>query len=115
VRTHGYPVPAIEEVRNDGAELVMERIDGPSIVAMMSRRPWSFRPQGAMLADLHCRLHEISGPEWIPPAPGAHGDHVLHLDLHPLNVIVSQRGPVVIDWSNASRGSPTWTSRSRGC
>jgi tRNA A-37 threonylcarbamoyl transferase component Bud32 len=69
VRTHGYPVPAIEEVRNDGAELVIERIDGPSIVAVMSRRPWSLRPQGAMWADLHCRLHESSGPEWIPPAP----------------------------------------------
>jgi tRNA A-37 threonylcarbamoyl transferase component Bud32 len=26
---HGYPVPAIEEVRADGTEIVMERIDGP--------------------------------------------------------------------------------------
>ncbi len=28
----------------------------------------------------------------------------MHLDLHPLNVIMSARGPVVIDWPNAKRG-----------
>ena len=32
------------------------------------------------------------------------GDRFLHLDLHPLNVIMSARGPIVIDWANASRG-----------
>ncbi len=29
---------------------------------------------------------------------------MLHLDLHPANVILSPMGPVVIDWTNASRG-----------
>ena len=28
----------------------------------------------------------------------------LHFDLHPLNVILSPDGPVVIDWTNACRG-----------
>ena len=29
----------------------------------------------------------------------------MHLDLHPLNVILEpERGPIVIDWANASRG-----------
>jgi aminoglycoside phosphotransferase (APT) family kinase protein len=28
----------------------------------------------------------------------------LHLDLHPANVILTPRGPVVIDWSSARRG-----------
>lgn len=28
------------------------------------------------------------------------------MDLHPLNVIVGPKGPVVIDWSGASRGDP---------
>jgi Ser/Thr protein kinase RdoA (MazF antagonist) len=32
------------------------------------------------------------------------GDRVLHLDLHPRNVILSSRGPFVIDWANAARG-----------
>jgi len=29
---------------------------------------------------------------------------MLHLDLHPLNVLLSPRGPVVIDWANVARG-----------
>jgi aminoglycoside phosphotransferase (APT) family kinase protein len=28
----------------------------------------------------------------------------VHLDLHPLNVLIGPSGPVVIDWSNATRG-----------
>jgi tRNA A-37 threonylcarbamoyl transferase component Bud32 len=31
-RRHGYPVPAVEEISADGTDLVMERIDGPSMV-----------------------------------------------------------------------------------
>jgi len=30
----------------------------------------------------------------------------VHLDLHPLNVILGPRGPVVIDWPSAARGDP---------
>jgi len=30
---------------------------------------------------------------------------VLHLDLHPANVMLSGRGPVVIDWSGARAGA----------
>ena len=28
------------------------------------------------------------------------------MDLHPLNVILSNEGPVVVDWTNAARGDP---------
>src|SRR5262249_36598442 len=31
------------------------------------------------------------------------GDRLVHLDLHPMNVIVTASGPVVIDWTNAAR------------
>ena len=31
---------------------------------------------------------------------------MLHLDLHPLNVIVGPKGPVVIDWTSACSGDP---------
>jgi aminoglycoside phosphotransferase (APT) family kinase protein len=30
---------------------------------------------------------------------------LIHLDLHPLNVILGDDGPVVIDWTNARRGN----------
>jgi len=104
VRARGYPVPAIEEVRSEGTELVMEEIAGRSMVEVMGRRPWTLRRQGWDLARLHRQLHEIDAPDWLPAAPGERGDRLVHLDLHPLNVMIGQRGAVVIDWSNAARG-----------
>ena len=31
---------------------------------------------------------------------------MLHLDLHPLNVIIGSACPVVIDWTSAASGDP---------
>jgi RIO-like serine/threonine protein kinase len=28
---------------------------------------------------------------------------MVHLDLHPLNAVITDCGPVVIDWTNAGR------------
>ncbi len=103
-RTHGYPVPAVDQISDDGTDLVMERVDGPSMFTALGRRPWTVRHQGRLLADLHRRLHEIHAPEWLADAPFGSGDRLLHLDLHPLNVILSANGPVVVDWPNARRG-----------
>jgi aminoglycoside phosphotransferase (APT) family kinase protein len=102
----GYPVPAVEELSGDGADLVMERVDGPSMVEAMGRSPWTVRRQSAVLADLHHRLHHVPSPDFLGPAPIGHGDRVLHLDLHPLNVILGPKGPVVIDWTSACLGDP---------
>jgi aminoglycoside phosphotransferase (APT) family kinase protein len=106
VRSRGFPVPAVEEVSDDGLSLVMERIDGPDMVALMSKHPWAIPRQGRVLADLHRRLHELTAPDWLRDAPVGRGDRLLHLDLHPLNVMMSPRGPVVIDWAGACRGDP---------
>jgi phosphotransferase family enzyme len=103
-RDLGYPVPAVDKVSEDGTDLVMERVEGPSMVGIIARQPWTVRRQGRSLAGLHHRLHEIRAPEWLSDAPCGSGDRLVHLDLHPLNVIVSRKGPVVIDWSGASRG-----------
>ena len=103
VRQQGYPAPAVEEISDDGVDLVLERVEGPSMVAAIGRRPWTLSQHGRLLADLHLRLHAIPAPEWIPVAPCGGGD-LLHLDLHPLNVIMANSRPVVIDWSNAARG-----------
>jgi aminoglycoside phosphotransferase (APT) family kinase protein len=106
VRQQGYPVPAIEQVSDDGLDIVMERIEGLDMVATMGKRPWTIPRQGRVLAELHVRLHELSAPDWLHQAPVGLGDRLVHLDLHPLNVIIGPRGPVVIDWSNAARGDP---------
>lgn len=102
----GYPVPAVDEVSADGTELVMERIDGPSMVQALGQAPWTVRRQAAVLAELHCALHDVGDPGFLPAAPLGAGTSVLHLDLHPLNVIIGKKGPVVIDWGSASVGDP---------
>ena len=97
----GYPVPAVYDA--DGRDLVMERLDGRDMLADVSRRPWLARRHARTLAELHNRLHQIMAPPGWPQAVGS-GDAVLHLDLHPGNVMLTSRGPVVIDWSNARSG-----------
>ena len=106
VRSQGFPVPAVREVSGDGLDMVLERIEGGDMVAVLGKRPWEIRRQGRVLADLHRRLHGLTVPDWLPDAPVGRGDRLLHLDLHPLNVMMSPTGPVVIDWANACRGDP---------
>jgi aminoglycoside phosphotransferase (APT) family kinase protein len=108
----GYPVPAIEKISDDGFDLVMERIDGPTMMQAISGSPWMVRRLSHVLADLHVRLHEVPPPEFLPPLSDRtgtevlSGNSVLHLDLHPLNVIMGRKGPVVIDWSSVALGDP---------
>ena len=99
----GYPVPAIHEVRGGGTEIVMERVDGPIMMDAIVKQPWAMGRYARLLADLHDSLHAITAPDWLRQLPGE-GDQLLHLDLHPLNVIMAERGPVVVDWPNAARG-----------
>jgi aminoglycoside phosphotransferase (APT) family kinase protein len=103
---HGFPVPRVEEVRAGGTEIVMEHIDGPVMMDAMLRDPRLMTRGARILADLHDQLHEIRAPEWLDDM-GDGGDRLVHMDFHPLNVMMSAtRGPVVIDWPNARRGDP---------
>lgn len=100
-RRHGYPVPKVYDARE--RDLVLERVDGPTMMADLARRPWLVGRHGKTLAELHRTLHEIPAP----PGLRSHldrGDTLTHFDLHPENVLLSPNGPVVIDWSNAARG-----------
>ena len=92
---HGFPVPAVHDV--DGRDLVMDRVDGPSQLDDIERRPWRVGTHGRTLAALHRQLDDV-------PAPDGAGGHVVHLDLHPGNVLCTPDGPVVIDWSNGRVG-----------
>jgi aminoglycoside phosphotransferase (APT) family kinase protein len=102
----GYPVPKVDELSADERDLVMERVDGPSMADWMSRKPWTLPRGAAMLADLHDQLHAVTAPDFLWDADVGHGTQVVHMDLHPLNVIMSARGPVVIDWARPGRGDP---------
>ena len=89
---HGIRVPRVVAVRPDA--LLLERIEGPTMADRLRRRPWQAAAQVAALASLHERLHRV-------PLDGA---TLLHLDLHPENVLLGPDGPVLIDWTNARSG-----------
>ncbi len=96
VAGHGYPVPAVFEAV--GPDLVMERLAGPTLLAAALTGRVDTTSAARTLAGLHDRLSAV---------PARESDQaVLHLDLHPDNVILSAGGPVVIDWRNATEGPP---------
>jgi aminoglycoside phosphotransferase (APT) family kinase protein len=103
VRSHDYPCPEVHDA-GDGY-LVMDRLEGPTMVESAGRPPFPLRRSGRVLAELHQRLHRIPAPPGIRVAP-VPGDRLLHRDLHPLNVMMTPDGPMVIDWANASAGDP---------
>lgn len=97
--SHGYPVPRLFDA--SGPDLVLEKLDGPEMQETLG--PRTIGRNARILADLHRRLHAI------PPMTGLESRFgeprsLLHLDLHPRNVLMTARGPVVIDWANAANG-----------
>ncbi|RTE03095.1 aminoglycoside phosphotransferase family protein [Paenibacillus whitsoniae] len=120
-------------VETDGLTgLAYERILGPSMLEMLMGKPEKAVEYGRQLAELHAKLHSvkpvgrlesiksrlaymISGirhvgfeplreviESCLSELPG--GDHLCHGDFHPGNVLLSQGGPVIIDWMTAVCG-----------
>lgn len=100
-RAAGYPVPWAEALSE--TEMLLERIHGPTMAEDLALRPWRLWRHASTLASLHRRLHAIPAPHDLE-APLGEGRSLLHLDLHPQNVMLGAGGPLVIDWANARRG-----------
>ena len=128
----GAPAPRLfDRVEQDGRTgLILERVDGPSMLAELTARPWRFLRLAAQLAQLQAGIHKRSGIGLtalrerlrsqitsVTELSGAardrslalldtlpDGDRLLHGDLHPGNVILTARGAVAIDWMAAACG-----------
>jgi aminoglycoside phosphotransferase (APT) family kinase protein len=94
----GYPLPRVHSAV--GPDIVMDRLDGPTLGEALVSGDLSAADGAGVLADLHRELHGLAWPDTAP------GERLLHLDLHPLNVILTGSGPRLIDWSNARPGRP---------
>lgn len=93
VRGYGYPVPRVRVEDCSSTELVMERLHGPTMLGAFAEGQIDAREAGVVLARLLRQLHALPG-------------RVVHLDLHPDNVMLTPAGPYVIDWANAEEGDP---------
>jgi aminoglycoside phosphotransferase (APT) family kinase protein len=98
---HGYPVPAVHH--SAGPDLVMERLTGRTMAQEWLAGALDLDTGARLLAGLHQDLHAVP-----PTGAAAPGEAILHLDLHPDNVLMTGRGAVVIDWSNTAAGPPDY-------
>lgn len=144
----GLPSPAVyPSDSKDGLIVIegrlgfaMDRIDGPSMLQVLTRRPWKLWPFARALAGFHLSMHGQVIPDLPSQRDRFHrvidrladefgeamtsrirdsldklgdGCAVCHGDFHPDNVILSGRGPIIIDWGPASAGAPAadvaWT------
>jgi aminoglycoside phosphotransferase (APT) family kinase protein len=130
----GLPAPATEglvEV-NSRRGIVFERVEGPSMLAEFRSKPWKLIRSARQLAELHAATHALPGAELPANRQRLEGniraaqalldhlketalsalarlpdsDALLHGDFHPDNVIMTARGPIIIDWMTATRGNP---------
>jgi hypothetical protein len=72
-----------------GTDLTLERIYGLTMLDDLRRRPWRMRAHALTLSRLHRALHAIRPPDFL----GSEGGAILHLDLHPANVMLAPSGP----------------------
>lgn len=129
------PAPAVVDVTEvDGrTAIVFERVDGPTMWQQMLAAPDRIDELVALLATCHRRIFSAGPPDGLDglvdrmarkieevaqvsdedraAACAAvrslpKGAALLHGDLHPGNVLMTEGGPVVIDWFDASIGHP---------
>ncbi|GGV91300.1 hypothetical protein GCM10015535_49240 [Streptomyces gelaticus] len=100
---HGYPLPRLgpRDAKTPPCDLVLQRLTGPTMLDSVLTGDLSAADAAAVLAGLLAELHTV--PARLSPDPE---DRILHLDLHPGNVMLTDRGPVVIDWGNTREGAP---------
>jgi hypothetical protein len=102
------PVPRVLD-RRAGAAL-LERVPGRPAGELALERPDRAAAAGRACGELHGALARVACPPGLRDAPGTDGGRrrLLHLDLHPFNVLVDDNGDptAVIDWANAAAGDP---------
>jgi uncharacterized protein (TIGR02172 family) len=134
VHATGLPVPAVGEIIEIEGRFGMEleRVEGISMLDTLTQKPWKYLSLARQLAELHADMHtrrvpelpalsetlarKISRAEKLPEnvrqaalktLEGLPEDDTLcHGDFHPGNILLTQRGPVIIDWIDGSRGKP---------
>lgn len=130
----GGPAPRLlGRVEVDGRPgLIIERVDGDDMLALIARAPWRMARLARSLAQAHATVNRIVAPSGLPDLKTMldmrirgvslrpelasfaleslektpDGDRLCHGDFHPGNVIVTREGVSVIDWPNATRGHP---------
>ena len=97
----GYPVPEVFDVA--GADIVMAHLSGATMLKTMARKPLQIPEMAKTLARLQTRLNALAPPPFLEVKFGEPSG-IIHLDLHPDNIMMTNSGPVVIDFANIAAG-----------
>jgi uncharacterized protein (TIGR02172 family) len=134
VHAAGLKAPYVEGVVELDSRygILLERISGVSLTKVIAGKPWALIQLARSLADLHQEIHACSLPDLpsqkdrlIRRLQGIKGmpedvrqklldtlnslpqqTAVCHGDFHPENIMITERGPVILDWMDATSGSP---------
>ena len=135
VRSEGVPVPEVREVVEFQGRpaVVFEQISGPSMWECVLADPGQAEHWSGELAAIQRSLLTVGIPTGVPELVDRtvrkialadalseddraeaidlaralpRGAALLHGDLHPGNVLMSDAGPIVIDWFDATIGHP---------
>jgi uncharacterized protein (TIGR02172 family) len=130
----GLEAPAVGELVEveNRKGLIYQRVEGPSMLQILSAKPWQLFKLAGQFAALHAEMHQRQGPDLpgqkaqmtraiqnAPVLPETTKQRlftildqmpdetaVCHGDYHPGNILMSPAGPIIIDWSNAVGGDP---------
>lgn len=110
--------------------LVFERVEGTLLLEDLMSKPWQVHSFARAMAALHVTVHQIT-VTGIPPQTEKfrnliqqhfdgterkrllkyldtlpEGDALCHNDFHPENIMLTDDGLIVIDWTNGTQGNP---------
>ena len=133
-RKAGLPAPKVWETLNVNGRpgIIMERIEGATMMRWGTNFPWRIYTGAVMMARLHAEMHskigedtpelrdrlrrgieesEVIEDDLRKPALKrleslSDGDSICHGDFHPDNIMMSKSGPVIIDWEFGANGRP---------
>ncbi|HTX79828.1 MAG TPA: aminoglycoside phosphotransferase family protein [Longilinea sp.] len=112
--------------------IIYERVTGPSMLKLATSKPWLLFRMARLLAELQAEMHRQPGTglpalrpsleytiKQVESLPADLKESVLrllttlpdgtalcHFDFHPDQVLITAKGPVILDWMTARQGHP---------
>lgn len=119
---HSHSTQSPAEVLSTRADIshALADVDVPALTAAGCAERCATDPIGWLEPQVRSRLAETVAMRQRQIADlddrlSADSPQLVHGDLHPGNVLVTDAGPVLLDWADAARGSPRWDAATYAC
>lgn len=134
LKNRGLPVPKVYRIVGGDQRwgIVYEKIEGVSMLSMYLENLSMVKEYSNLIADLHWKIHrieactlpclksllfeKINDNKTLPLyqrnqissilSSLADGNRLCHMDFHPDQILITKKGPCIIDWETGCRGNP---------